>query len=188
VSAPGNSAYRIGPLDVVDVTVFMVPDLSKTVQVAERGTINYPLVGELQAAGLTARDLERQLTEKLSRRYLQNPQINVFIKEYNSQRVTIEGAVKKPGIYPMQGEMSLLQALATAQGLEQISDDTVVVFRTAQGRRSAARFTITELRAGTTPDPKLEPGDVIIAGTSAFKEGLNTVVRFLPLASTFVLL
>jgi polysaccharide biosynthesis/export protein len=188
LSTPGNKGYKVGPLDVLDITVFKVPDLSKTLQVSEAGTINYPLVGEVQAAGRTAREIEQNLTRTLGSRYLQNPQVTVFVKEYNSQRVTVEGAVKKPGVYPIQGGMSLLQAVAIAQGLEQTSDDTVIVFREVNGQRAAARFDVSAIRTGGMRDPQLQSGDVVVAGTSAFKEGFNTLIKLAPIASVFALL
>jgi polysaccharide export outer membrane protein len=76
----GNSAYKIGPLDVLDVAVFQVPDLTKSVQVADTGTIHYPLVGEVQAAGKTARQLEDDLAKRLGAKYLQSPQVTVFVQ------------------------------------------------------------------------------------------------------------
>ena len=80
VAKPGNSAYKIGPLDVLDISVFKVPDLNKSVQVAEGGTINYPLIGDVAAAGKTAHELEHDLTQKLGGKYLKNPQVTVFVK------------------------------------------------------------------------------------------------------------
>ena len=100
------------------MTVFQAPELSKTIQVSEAGTINFPLIGELDAAGKTAREIEQELSKKLGTKYLQNPQISVFVKDHFSQRITVEGAVKKPGVYPIAGGMSLLQAMAEAQGFE----------------------------------------------------------------------
>ena len=188
VATPGNVGYKIGPLDVLDVSVFKVPDLTKAVQVSEAGTINYPLVGEVEAAGKTAREVEHMLTKTLGAKYLQKPQVTVFVKEYNSQRVTIEGAVSKPGVYPIQGGMSLLQAIAIAQGVGPNSDSTVVVFRNTDGKRAAARYDIAEIRTGAAADPRLQAGDVVVAGSSAFKEGLNNVLKVLPLASIFAIL
>ena len=115
-SAATAGGYRIGPADVLDISVFNVPELSKTVQVADTGTVNFPLVGEVPAAGKTAQQLERELTAKLGAKYLQNPQVTVLLKENNSQLVTIEGAVKSPGVYPMKGETTLLQSMAHGRG------------------------------------------------------------------------
>ena len=116
LSDPKSSSYKIGPLDVLEVTVFKVPELSKTIQVSEVGTINFPLLGEIEAGGKSAREIEQMLTQRLGAKYLQNPQISVFVKEHNSQRVTVEGAVKKPGVIPMAGGLSLVQAIAQAGG------------------------------------------------------------------------
>jgi polysaccharide biosynthesis/export protein len=187
LSTPGNVAYKIGPQDLLDVSVFKVAELSKAAQVSEAGTINFPLLGEVPAAGKTARELEKDLTSRLGEKYLQNPQVAVIVKEFNSQRVTVEGAVRKPGVFPMQSGMSLLQAVAHAQGLDSLSDNTVVVVRTTNGRRAAARFDVDKIRDGALQDPQLLAGDVVIAGTSAFKEGLSFLKAF-PLTSAFALL
>lgn len=188
MSEPSSGAYKIGPYDVLDVSVFKVAELSKTVQSSEAGTINLPLIGEMQAGGRTAREVERELTGTLGAKYLQNPQITVFVKEYNSQRVTIEGAVKKPGVFPIQGRMTLLQAIATAQGLGEFADSTVVVFRQQQGKRSAAHFDVSSIRDGSSDDPELAAGDVVVAGKSALKEGFATIIKAAPITSVFGLL
>jgi polysaccharide biosynthesis/export protein len=185
VAKPGSTAYLIGPLDVLDVSVFKVPDLSKSVQVADTGTINLPLVGEVKAAGRTARDVEQDLTQQLGGKFLQNPQVTVFVKEYNSQRVTLEGAVKKPGVFPIQGKLSLLQSLALAQGLDVNADGMVVVFRDDGGQRTAAKFDVGAIRAGTGQDPMLMAGDVVVANNSATKEAFNNIIKALPIASLF---
>lgn len=187
-ATPGNSGYKIGPLDVVELSVFKVPELARTAQVAETGTVNLPLVGEIQAAGRTAQELERDLTTKLGAKYLQSPQVTIFIREYNSQRVTVEGAVKKPGVYPIRGKLSLLQVIASAEGLDSVSDTTVVVFRQIDGKRLAAKFDIGEIRSGQANDPPIQSGDVIVAPTSAMKETFNTILKALPLATVFALL
>ncbi len=152
VATPGNEGYKIGPQDVVEVSVFKVPELSKSVQVADTGTINLPLLGEVPAAGRTAQEVERDLAAKLGAKYLQKPQVTVFVKEYNSQRVTIEGAVKKPGVYPVRGRMTLLQLVATAEGFGDTAEQTVVVFRQQQ-RQALGR----QVRRGGDPQRR-DPG------------------------------
>ncbi|MBI4725451.1 MAG: polysaccharide export protein [Rhodomicrobium sp.] len=188
VSDPVSKSYKIGPLDVLEVTVFKVPDLSKKIQVSEAGTINYPLIGEMDAGGKTAREMEQTLTSKLGAKYLQKPQISVFVKEHNSQRITIEGAVKKPGVIPIAGGMSLLQAIAHAQGLERTAESSAVVLRQANGKRTAAKYDVASIREGQADDPQLQAGDVIIVPTSDVKEGINAVLKVLPLAQVVPLL
>jgi len=186
---PGSTGYKIGPLDVLEFSVFKVPELQRVAQVAETGTVNLPLVGEVQAAGKTAQQVERDLAAKLGAKYLQSPQVTILVKEFNSQRVTVEGAVKTPGVQPLRGQMSLLQVLAQAGGLDSaVSDSTVLVFRQIDGKRAAARFDIAQIRAGTANDPVVLAGDVIVAPTSAMKETFNYVLKAIPLATVFALL
>src|SRR5262249_23781414 len=78
-SLSSGDAYKIGPSDVLQIFVFKVPELSQTVQVADTGTVNLPLVGEIPAAGKTAHDLERELTRRLGAQYLQNPQVTIYV-------------------------------------------------------------------------------------------------------------
>lgn len=188
-SIPGSDGYRIGPQDVLDISVYQAPDLTKSVQVAETGTINLPLVGDVQAGGLSARDLERSLKAKLSEKYFQNPQVTVFIREYNSQRVTVEGSVRSPGVYPYRGPTTLLQLVATAGGLSEVANGSdVMVFRTSTGAKQAARFDVDEIKAGRAPDPPIMQGDVVIVNSSTGKKLYQDVMKALPLVGVFGLL
>jgi polysaccharide export outer membrane protein len=185
-ATPGNSAYKIGPLDVLEVKVFKVKDLESQVQVAESGTINLPLVGEVPAAGRTAQEIERDLEKRLGAKFLKNPQVTVYVREYNSQRLTVEGAVKKPGVYPLKGKTTLLQAIALAEGQNtDVSSSSVVVFRRTDGQRTAARFDVDEIREGKVEDPIMQQNDVVVVETSAAKVAFNNVVKVLPVAGLF---
>jgi len=184
-ATPGDSAYKIGPLDVLDIQVFKVPDLTKSVQVADDGSINFPLAGEVMAAGKTAKQLERDLADKLGAKYLRDPHVTIFIKEYNSQRVTVEGGVKTTGVYALKGRTTLSQILAMAGDVDSsIASGDIVVFRTIDGRKSAARFDFDDIRSGKVEDPELQPGDVIVADTSSTKVALANVMKVLPLATS----
>lgn len=186
-ATPGNSAYKIGPQDVLEISVFKVPELSRSVQVADVGTINLPLLGEVQAAGKTSRDLEQDLAAKLGAKYLQSPQVTVYVKEYNSRRVTVDGAVKKPGVYPIRGKTTLVQFIAMAEGLTDLADaSSVAVFRSVNGKRSLAKFDFDEIRNGGADDPVIEEGDVIIVSESITKTAFQNFLKALPLTSVFV--
>jgi polysaccharide export outer membrane protein len=187
-ATPGSSGYKIGPLDVVEFSVFKVPELTRVAQVNETGTVNLPLVGEVQAAGRTAHEVERHLADQLGKKYLQSPQVTILVKEYNSQRVTVEGAVKRPGVYPLRGKTSLLQVIATAEGLDVASDTTVVVFRHVEGKRLAAKFDIGDIRSGSASDPPIQSGDVIVAPSSAMRGTFDLILKSLPIATVFALL
>lgn len=183
-ATPGSSAYRIGPLDMLDVSVFKVPDLSKSVQVGDDGNISYPLIGDVPAAGRTTHELERDLAKRLGEKYLRSPQVSVLVREYNSQRITVEGSVKNSGVYPMKGRTSLVQGIAMAGGIDTtIGSGDVVIFRTIDGKRSVARFDLDEIKKGTAEDPDLQPGDVVVADTSQTKVVLHNVLSVLPVAT-----
>jgi polysaccharide export outer membrane protein len=185
VATPGNAAYKIGPADVLDISVFKVPDLAKTVQVADDGTINYPLIGEVPVAGKTAHDLERDLAQRLGVKYLRSPQVSVLVKEFNSQRVTVSGSVKTAGVYGIKGNTTLLQVLAMAGDIDNtVASGDVVVFRTTDGQHTAARFDVDALKAGKADDPQMQPGDVVVVDTSATKVALGNVLKVLPIATT----
>ncbi len=184
-STPGSVGYKVGPQDVLDITVFQAPELTRVIQVSEAGTINLPLAGEVVTSGHTAAEVERILASRLGARYLKSPQVTVFVKEYNSQRVTVEGAVKKPGVYPLRGHDTLLQAIARAEGLDRdTASSNVVVFRTDNGVRSAMRFDIGDIRSGGMQDPPIQAGDVIVVDDSMAKSAFQIFVKMLPLGST----
>lgn len=169
---------------MLDVSVFKVPDLSKSVQVGDDGNISYPLIGDVPAAGRTTHELERDLAKRLGDKYLRSPQVTVLVREYNSQRITVEGSVKNSGVYPMKGRTSLVQGIAMAGGIDTtIGSGDVVIFRTIDGKRSVARFDIDEIKKGTAEDPDLQPGDVVVADTSQTKVVLHNVLSVLPVAT-----
>lgn len=182
-----SAGYKIGPQDVLEVTVFKVPELSKSVQVTESGMVNLPLVGEVPVSGMTANGLERDLEGRLGVKYVKSPQVSVFVKEYNSQRVTIEGAVKKPGVYPVRGNDSLMQTIARAEGLDrEISSTNVAIFR--DGGRQMLHYDVAQIRSGAVADPEVQMGDVIVVEDSSTKAAFQYLKALTPVASPLVLL
>ena len=182
LSDPTSKSYKIGPRDTLEVTVFQAPELTKAIQVSEVGTINFPLLGELEVAGKSARELELELKKNLGTKYLQNPQISVFVKDHFSQRITMEGAFAKPGIYQVEGGKTLLQGVAEAGGFSDSASKEVLLFRKVDGKRLAGKFDVSAIRDGTAEDPQLEAGDVLIAPTSDIKDALSWTSKLLPLA------
>jgi len=127
-NTPGNSVqpssavpgpdYILGPEDVIEIDVFDVPELSKkTVRIANDGQISLPLIGRVQAAGLTPEQLRHALQDKWGEDYLQNPQVTIFVKEFKAKPVSVIGAVEKPGLYPLTARRTLIEMLSTAGGL-----------------------------------------------------------------------
>ncbi|MES2785444.1 MAG: polysaccharide biosynthesis/export family protein [Pseudomonadota bacterium] len=160
-----NTDYRIGANDLLDVDI---PDLEKetrrTVRVNASGAISLPLIGYVTVGGLSAHQAEAAIAKRYSEKYLQNPQVSVFVKEFTTERITVEGAVAKPGMFPLTGQMTLLRALALAGGFGPIANQTeVMLFRVnAQKQREVAVFNIEEIRAGKTDDPQIKGDDLIV--------------------------
>jgi polysaccharide export outer membrane protein len=173
--------YKIGPQDVLDISVFNLPELNRTVQVSDRGSINFPLVGDLTAAGKTAREIEADLAARLNARYVRSPQVTVFVKEFNSQHVTVDGAVKKPGVFPLRDRNSLMQAIALAGGLDtDLSSSSVVVFRQGSNGTTTLHYDIDAVRAGRIDDPPVQNGDSIIVASSDGKVMMNNIGKVAP--------
>ena len=168
-SQPGGARdYRIGPDDLLEIQVFGVEQLTRTVRVNSRGMVSLPLIGTLEVGGLGAQQAEALIVAKLAESYLQDPQVSLFIKEYTSQRVTIEGAVNKPGVYPLRGPTTLLQSLAVAGGQANLSDMTeVMLFRAdTGGKRETLVFDVDRIRAGEQADPAVVNDDLIVVRRS----------------------
>lgn len=179
--------YRIGIGDKLDVTVFQVPDLSfEDLVVDASGNIQMPLIGAVAGAGRTARDMSADIGRRLSERYLQNAEVTVTVVEAASQKITVDGAVAKPGVYEMRGSTSLLQAVAMAEGPTQLADlSKVAVFRTVDGQRSVAVFDLGAIRQGRATDPEVRGDDVIVVDTSRLNATLREIVTAIPALALF---
>lgn len=172
----GMSEYRIGPYDLLTITVFQVDEMNRDVRVNSSGQISLPLIGAVQAGGKTVQELEAELAKKLSAGFLQDPQVSVFVKEFTSQRVTVEGAVKTPGIFPITGRTSLLQAIAMAQGLDPLADESsVVIFRYVKGQKMAALFDLDAIRDGNQEDPLIYGDDIVVVDKSGSKSAIKAI-------------
>jgi polysaccharide biosynthesis/export protein len=177
--------YRIGAQDLIEISVFQVQELTRAVRVNAQGMITLPLLGQVRAGGLTANELETVLATRLSENLLQDPQVNVFVKEFVSQRVVIDGSVVKIGAYPLSGKTTLLQAIAMAGGLDPIADPSNVrVFRDKpSGEREVLTFDLLAIRDGEAADPLIKGNDTITVEKSAsrafFKGATDTLRGFI---------
>lgn len=173
---PDQDEYVIGSQDLLEIQIFQSEDLSKTVRVNSRGIITIPLIGAIQAGGRTSQELETDIAAKLSETYMQDPQVSVFIKEYTSQRVTIEGYVKNAGIYPLKGRTTLMQAVAMAAGLDYLADaEEIRVFRNTNGAKTSRLYNLESIRSGEVEDPVVKGNDIIVVEKSSSKSILKNV-------------
>jgi polysaccharide export outer membrane protein len=126
-SAPAD--YRIGPQDILAISVFGHDDLTQTVVVQNDGTLTYPLVGRIPAAEKTPKELESALTELLGQSFIRNPQVTVAIREYRSKTVLVAGEIAHPGTYPLAGGMTIVEVLAKAGPVGAAAAAEVIVVR-----------------------------------------------------------
>jgi polysaccharide biosynthesis/export protein len=117
----GGADFVIGPEDILDINVWREPEMSRVVPVRPDGKISLPLLGEFEAAGSTAQQLETKLVAKLDA-IVTNPQVTVIVREIRSQKFSIMGEVNKPGSYPLSGQMTVLDAVAAAGGLKDFAN------------------------------------------------------------------
>ena len=185
-----TSPYYIGPFDRLNIDVFGIEELSaREVQVDASGRISFPLAGVINVSGLTPAEVESELTTRLAAQYVRNPQVTVNLKETLSRVVTVEGEVEKPGLYPVVGKMTLLRAIATAEGTGEFSKlDDVVVFRTVQGRQFAALYDLDAIRHGAYPDPDIYAGDVVMVGESRGRRLFKDILQATPAIVTPIII
>ena len=160
--ASQGESYRIGPRDVLEIRVFDLDQLNSTVRVSEAGTIELPVIGEIVATGMTQNDLAEAIEQALSR-FVNDPQVFVVVSEYQSQRFSTIGAVGSPGIYPMVGRTTLLEAISMAGGVS--NDETSGTVRIIREGFSGAPIEIDldELleRGNSAFNISVKAGDVI---------------------------
>jgi polysaccharide export outer membrane protein len=179
----GLDAYRIGPMDKLDVNVFQVKDLTGTVDVDAAGNITLPLIGTVQASGRTTREVSKEIAQRLSAGYVKDPQVTVMVKEAVSQKVTVEGAVQKPGVYPIVGHTTLSTAVALAEGADpqRANEKRVRLIRFVNGKRLQANYNLVDIRRGTREDPDVYGNDIIVVEGSRGKGLLRDLATASPL-------
>lgn len=156
-SAAVAEDYRIGIDDVLDVAVWNVAELQKTVPVRPDGKISLPLVNDVVAAGLTPMELREQLTKAMST-FIQNPDVSVVVREIHSLKVSVIGQVRAPGRYDLKGPATVLDALALAGGFTEFAARRKVTIL-----RSAQRFRFDyDAAVSRGNNVLIKPGDIIV--------------------------
>ncbi len=181
--------YRISPADKLSIKVLKSDELTGDYQVDLTGHISMPLIGEVAAADLTTTQLDQKITELLSQKYFEHPDVSVGVKESALRTVTVDGAVREGGAFPVAGTMTLIQAVALAKGTtEDANARRVAIFRTIGGQRQAAAFDLAAIRHGEAPDPQVYPGDIIVVDGSGVKATFKRIIQAIPALGTFALI
>jgi polysaccharide biosynthesis/export protein len=158
-----DDAYAIGIGDVLEISVWKNPDLSVTAPVRPDGRISVPLLGDLQAAGMTPLALRQSLTDGFAE-YVTAPGVSVVVKQINSQKVFVTGEVAHPGAFDLQPRAKLMQVIALAGGLTPYAKGRVVVLRDRSGRERRFQITLSDIISGRRPQDNLllQPGDTLV--------------------------
>jgi polysaccharide biosynthesis/export protein len=187
-SAPGaaNRTFVLGPYDKLVVDVYGIEEMAaREMQVSSAGTIQFPLVGSISVIGKGTDDVATEIAARLREQYVRDPRVTVNMVENNSQLVTLDGSVAKPGLYPVIGGMTLVQAVASAGGTAEFAKlEEVVLFRSVNGQRYAGLYDLGAIRRGAYEDPRIYPNDVIVVGDSPSRRLFRDVVQAAPLITT----
>lgn len=152
----------LSPGDVFEVRVYQEPDLSGLFQVSSSGTIDFPLVGTIKVAGLTSEQVARMLRNELSAKYIKDPYVSVFIKEFTTRKIHVLGQVNKPGSYKYEDGMSIIQAIALAGGFTKMArQNNIIVTRVEEGVEKRIVVPVEEISSGLKKNMFLKPGDII---------------------------
>lgn len=164
IAAASGPSYVIGAEDVLNVSVWKEPDISRTVPVRPDGKISLPLLNDVQAAGLTPTQLGQEITRGL-KKYLNEPQVTVIVTAINSRRIYVLGEINRPGAYPLLPDMTVLQALSSAGGFTQFANQKqIYVLRNEDGKQAKLPFNYKDVIQAKRPEQNivLRPGDTIV--------------------------
>ncbi|MDJ0978422.1 MAG: polysaccharide biosynthesis/export family protein [Erythrobacter sp.] len=168
----------VRPFDILIVDVFGVAELSqRKVRVDASGEIAFPLVGNMQVAGMTTSQISAMLQEKLKGEFVREPYVTTNLESSENSTFTVYGQVRQPGVFPIVGEGTLLKAVATARGLAEYGNSKeVVVFRTVGGEKLATLYNLEAISRGAYNDPRIYPNDTIVVGDSKARRLFDDVV------------
>ncbi len=158
----GAQTATLGSGDVLEIRVYQEGDLSGAYRISSEGTIDFPFCGRVQAAGLTSSGLADALTSCLKNGYLKKPQVTVFLKEYNSKKIYVFGEVQKPGTFPFEDRMNIIQAITLAGGFNKLAaKNSVIVTRVLDGQERKLRVPVESIGEGRDKNFALQPGDIV---------------------------
>jgi polysaccharide export outer membrane protein len=158
------NGYLIGPADVLSIVFWRDKDMSADVIVRPDGKISLPLLDEVQAAGLTPEQLRAHLVAAAAK-FVEEPNATVVVKEIHSRKVFITGNVTKPGTYDLTGDLTVLQLIAMAGGLQEYADKKgIVILRTENGRQQTHKFNYKDVikQRHVEQNLVLKPGDTVV--------------------------
>lgn len=154
--------YRIGAKDLLEIRIFGHDDMTMTVRVSADGSITLPFLKKVEVEGLSKGELETKLSQLYAEKYLENPQVTIFIREYRSKMVSVIGAVVNQGQYELFGRQTLVEIITIAGGITAEAGEEIFVTRPNEGNGHVLKISIDELlRGDVTKNIPIQPKDII---------------------------
>jgi len=167
-TAPGGGG-TVGPGDLLEIKVYEEADLSGPYRISPDGSIDFPLCGKVPLSGKTQGQVADALTRCLATRYLKHPNVSVLLREYNSKKVFVFGEVQRPGTFPFDADMSIIQAVTLAGGFTRsAAKNSISVTRIIDGQGRKIRVPVEDIGVGKEPNFQLQPGDIVFVPESFF--------------------
>lgn len=169
LTAAASRPATLGANDVFDVRIYQEPDLTGTYRIQSDGTIAFPLLGNLEVSGLTPPQVADLITRRLRDGYIKNPQVTLTVKEYNSKKISVLGAVARPGEYPYVEDMSIVSAIAQAGGFTRVAaPNQTNVTRVVDQQEQRITVPVGDIEKGRERNFRLAPGDIVSVPESIF--------------------
>jgi protein involved in polysaccharide export with SLBB domain len=167
-TAPGGGS-TLGSGDLLEIKVYEESDLSGAYRISPEGSIDFPLCGKVKLNGKTQGQAADALTACLGEKYLRRPQVSVLLREYNSKKVFVFGEVQKPGTFPFDADMSIIQAVTLAGGFTRsAAKNSISVTRIIEGQERKIRVPVEDIGTGKERNFQLQPGDIVFVPESFF--------------------
>jgi polysaccharide export outer membrane protein len=175
--------YRVGINDELLVDVIGFEELqNRKFVVDSTGHISVPLAGSVVAVDRTPKEIEEAIIAQMRGNFVRDPIVAVNISVGRSRRITVDGEVKEPGLYPVTGRLTLMQSVAQAKGVAEFAkQEDVVVFRTVGDDRMVALYNLAAIRRGAYPDPEVFADDVVVVGESRARRLFRDIIQSAPL-------
>ena len=175
--------YTISSQDILQVAIFQVPDLTRTVRVDGGGFVSLPLIGRVPVRGKTILQAQEDIAARYSKSHLQSPQVNLSLVK-SSQRITVSGAVRAPTVLTLESTLTLSMAIAQSGGVNDIGNaERIHIARITGDQVDDSVFNLKEIQAGTAPNPALRGGDIVVVEDSKTRLALKEIKDILPLAA-----
>lgn len=187
--APASTLPRFSPMGVVDITVAQDDTLSGTYVIDENGMLDFPLVGQIAALGLSPTQLAAVISSRLAGNFVIDPVVTVNTINATPPTISIGGQVSNPGTYPIANATTLMRAINSAGGFDDYArEDDVLVFREVGGQRYIGLYNMAAIMRGNYPDPSLYEGDIVMVGDNPGERRLERILQILPAVTSSIVL